>query len=64
MKPNCYDCKFRKDIPGDAHIGCLNTAAHVEGNPHGIRHGWFYWPWNFDPTWLVSCDGFAEKARQ
>ena len=30
----------------------------VKGNPHGISHGWFNWPWNFDPIWLEECDGF------
>lgn len=26
---------------------------------HGIRMGWASWPFNFDPVWLVSCDGFT-----
>jgi hypothetical protein len=34
----------------------------VTGNAHGMKMGWFYWPVNFDPTWLKSCDGFAPKA--
>lgn len=36
------------------------AGIHVEGHPHGISKGWFNHPWNFDPTWLVSCDGFVE----
>ncbi len=31
----------------------------VVGNEHGIKSGWFNHPFNFDPTWLVSCDGFG-----
>ena len=31
------------------------------GNTHGIRNGWFTWPFNFDPTWLETCDGWEEK---
>ena len=23
-KPNCYDCKWRKGIPGDAHSECIH----------------------------------------
>jgi hypothetical protein len=91
MKGACYRCRYRGDVPGDAHSQCLHpwTATtranplnqllaimgkqaglptclideaaarlHVQGHPQGIRHGWFLWPVNFDPTWLVSCDGF------
>jgi hypothetical protein len=57
-KPNCYDCAHRRSIPGDCHSGCANREAKVSGHPNGIRHGWFSWPYNFDPTWLMSCDGF------
>lgn len=66
-KPQCYSCRYRRDIPGDQHSLCMNTSAMVEGNAHGIRMGWFIWPVNFDPVWLISCDGHdfvtnAEKA--
>jgi len=37
------------------------TTIRVEGHPHGIANGWFNWPYNYDPTWLVSCDGFAAR---
>ena len=57
-KPDCYKCRYRGSIPGDAHSACANRSASVTGNKHGIAHGWFAWPYNFDPTWLVSCDGF------
>lgn len=30
-------------------------------NPHGLANGWAYWPWNFDPTWLIACKGFEPK---
>ena len=91
-KPNCYDCKWKGNVPGSAHICCEHPAfqkahddpavallsifasvqrvppmqAHVEGitvkgNEHGIKSGWFNHPWNFDPTWLESCDGFEVK---
>lgn len=34
---------------------------NVTANQHGIDSGWFWWPLNFDPSWLISCDGFTEK---
>ena len=64
QKPNCYECRFRGTIPGDCHSRCSHPTTRdfrVEGTPHGIKHGWFNWPWNFDPVWLVVCNGF-EKA--
>ncbi len=61
-KPNCYNCIHRRTVPGDCHSACANKDAHVTGKAHGIRKGWFFWPVNFDPVWLESCDGFkAEK---
>lgn len=85
MKTNCYDCKWRSDLVGDAHSCCehpqindsdrvtspmllfvgMRSGAmkrmNVSGNRHGIEHGWFLWPLNFDPVWLESCDGFERK---
>jgi len=66
-KPNCYDCIHRGDVPGDAHSCCKNPASRetlkIKGHPLGIRGGWFLWPMNFDPTWLVNCDGFEAKPE-
>lgn len=41
----------------------INQARklNIKGHPHGIRNGWFMWPVNFDPVWLLSCDGFEAK---
>ena len=61
IKPDCYECKYRETIPGDCHSSCANKKAHVDGNEYGRKNGWFMWPWNFDPTWLISCDGFKAK---
>ena len=61
-KPNCYECKFVRNVPGDAHKSCTNKDAKVEGNPMGIRQGYFSWPYNFDPIWLKSCTGFEKEV--
>ena len=86
IKPDCYQCKHRRDVPGSAHSRCehpkvgkknevvellsmlggghhppLPMGLNVRGNPHGIKRGWFGWPFNFDPVWLEECDGFEEK---
>jgi len=39
----------------------IGKKLNIKGNEHGIKKGWFNWPVNFDPCWLISCDGFEEK---
>ncbi|MFI5304329.1 MAG: hypothetical protein ACHQYP_05970 [Nitrospiria bacterium] len=60
---NCYECVHRGTLPGDCHSRCNNHEANVKGNAHGIKNGWFKWPYNFDPTWLISCDGFSNNPE-
>lgn len=58
-RPNCYMCEHRIRLQGEAAFsGCANNKANVVGAFHGVQSGWFYWPENFDPVWLESCDGF------
>lgn len=64
MTPDCYKCKHRREIAGDAHSECACKTAKVKGNEYGRRKGWFFWPLNFDPTWLEECDGFESIQPQ
>ena len=32
---------------------------NVKADSYGVRNGWFMWPINFDPIWLLNCDGFT-----
>ena len=59
-KPNCYKCKYREVISWSCHSECTNLKANVKGHEHGKKNGWFFWPSNFDPVWLIECDGFEE----
>lgn len=61
VTPNCYECAHRANVPGSCHSSCRNRSARVSAMEHGIRSGWFLWPFDFDPVWLVSCDGFQPK---
>ena len=36
----------------------------IAGNVHGVRKGWFWWPINFDPVWLLSCEGMTRKNKE
>jgi hypothetical protein len=42
-------------------LRALYAQAHVAAREHGITNGWFDWPHNFDPRWLVRCDGFEQR---
>lgn len=61
VKPNCYKCIHRRDLIGDCHSSCVSKTAHVKGNPVGLRGGWFSWPYNFDPVWLLECDSYESN---
>lgn len=37
------------------------NPLNIKGSEHGIKKGWFNWPVNFDPVWLLNCDGFYPK---
>ena len=39
----------------------FEKKLNVTYNQHGFNNGWFFWPINFDPVWLYTCDGFEEK---
>ena len=62
MMKECFSCIHRRTIPGDAHTQCANPDAGMTGNTHGIRNGWFAYPFNFDPTWKTKlCDNYEAK---
>jgi len=69
---DCYKCKNRGNLAGSCHSQCNKGVKGlfeggvemptVQGNEHGIKNGWFFWPFNYDPVWLQSCNSFEEKS--
>ena len=60
---NCFKCEHKKNIPGNAHIYCMNPDPEMTGDEHGRAQGWFNYPGNFDPVWMTkSCDHFKVKT--
>ena len=41
----------------------IAAKLNIQGDSHGFRSGWFMWPCNFDPVWLINCDGFEQKEK-
>ena len=35
----------------------------IKAEPEGVRGGWFVWPVNYDPVWLVNCNGFTPQEN-
>lgn len=44
-------------------IQAVSDKFEIQANYHGIKNGWFNWPWNFDPVWLENCNAFEEKSN-
>lgn len=42
-------------------LGIPANLLNIKANEHGVRSGWFNYPFNFDPVWLENCDGFTQK---
>ncbi len=58
----CYDCKHRRKVPGDAHSACAKPDNTMQGADLGIRRGWWDYPTNFDPVWNTTiCKNHEEK---
>jgi hypothetical protein len=70
---DCYNCEYRQQLNHSHHSGCLlGTVALFKGinpndvvkmNPHGVKNGWCYYPFDFDPIWIESCNCFKAKEE-
>jgi len=41
-------------------LNSIMKQMGVRGDETGIKNGWFNWPFNFDPMWLICCAKFEE----
>ena len=58
----CWNCIHKCTVPGNCHIKCDKPDLSMTGNAHGIKNGWFFYPFNFDPTWATKeCSNFKNK---
>jgi len=59
LKTDCYKCQNKRDIPGYAHIKCVDPDPNIMGHEFGVRYRYFRYPWDFDPTWRIhECPKF------
>lgn len=60
----CYSCSSRREVPGNCHIKCDNPDLEMKGVEHGIKNGWFFYPFLFDPVWKEKeCKNFNQKTE-
>jgi len=66
QEKKCWDCKYRDEVVGSCHSSCKHPQPkriNIQCFKRGIEGGWFAFPCNFDPTWLITCDGFEEASN-
>ena len=64
IENECYICKNKRNVPGNAHIACINKDPEMTGDSYGIQNGWFFYPYIFDPTWMTKkCNNFEVNTK-
>jgi hypothetical protein len=59
----CYSCRWKSDVPGNAHIACDKPDAAMIGNQRAYQKGWFFYPMLFDPVWKErDCSNFENRV--
>lgn len=62
IQNECYHCKHKRNVPGNAHIRCIDPDVEMTADEHGIKNGWFIYPSLFDPVWKTKkCSNFERK---
>lgn len=65
MRNECWHCLHKHEVPGNAHIACVKPDPLMKGGEHGVRNGWFYYPFLFDPVWKERlCANYEERVSQ
>lgn len=63
-KKNCHSCKYKKDVPGSAHVACTRINPALRFHKHGVKNGWANYPFNFDPIWMEGqCAQFTKVGE-
>ena len=65
MKTKCDGCIHLRNLHKDKGVyrGCNNIHAHITSDTLEIPKTWFFWPMDFNPKWIISCDGFSNNLK-
>ncbi len=51
-----------------ASVGRCDATIYNDGivtlSEHGVKNGWANYPYNFDPTWIKTCEGYEPKSKE
>ena len=62
LQSDCFNCVHKIEYHCECHVGCKNPDPNMIGHPHGIKHGWFFYPVLFDPVWMKKeCVNYQLK---
>ena len=67
-KQNCYSCGYKGNIAGSCHSSCTFDWVNSKLKPpkaslHGIKKGWYMFPFNYDPVWQEEpCKAYSKEA--
>lgn len=67
-KNSCHNCVYMRNVPYDAHISCAFNfkkagAKLPPGDRHAFEMGWYMFPVNYDPIWMIGgCTKFSKVA--
>jgi hypothetical protein len=42
----------------------FEKRLNLSYSQRGFKNGWFFWPMDFDPVWLETCDGFERNGKE
>lgn len=57
-------CIHKRTVPGNCHVRCAYPdSSNVTGDPHGIKNGWFFYPFLFDPIWDLAVETLKQRRN-
>lgn len=63
----CYNCAYRGEVAGSAHIRCKfdwnkSTLKLPQADQHAIENCWWRFPVNYDPVWMEGeCPAHSDE---
>jgi len=52
-------------IRGDSMISQeAREELNIKLHERGVKMGWAWWPLNFDPVWVLNCEGFQASEAE
>ena len=61
----CRECVHQRPTPIDGHIACNCPDHALKGRLNAVAHGWWLYPWSFEPVWAITeCQNYASSREE